>query len=563
MNRKASAVATVLLALAYVGCGGGTNYAKPTVNFDGGVDGAGADAATTDASRPPPMSGVGSTLLVPGLAVLVGTGPDSCTNQASASGDRWCGVVVPSVLVGQAPYDLLVVNVTKAAAGVAINCNNSPSDTCIRLTSNPLIDQNLGVSVHSFTGDTLIYFENPTTDATGATVSSPAFAWRPGWAGGQAITAAGSLFCLGHPTTDSVYCFANRVDDAAGNITADLLAGPMPAAGSLLPKVDTVLAVLATDDPGDMIAWSARPTLTGVETLNVQKLGDATTKQMVAADVSQWSISRDSARYYWLKTYNYDATAPSGTLQQAAFPDGSGAATVAATVADYVGAGNSGLILRTAATPSVLKAIPNRDALTGIQTLDTGVGGVVAVAPQGTRVAYFKTIDSSTFSNVSLVDLFVAGVDKTTPCAVIQMPTALTEGFFSGSGSALVWANVNVSAQTVSGAYADLTGCMSHTFAPNLLSATAVGEQGYVYGDQTVDGTDMTLEYAVASGGVLSAGTVVQTRADTTFSVLAPALPAVVYTVNANSGASGDGLYINATLPFTTTAPPADAGSGG
>jgi hypothetical protein len=42
----------------------------------------------------------------------------------------------------------------------------------------------------------------------------------------------------------------------------------------------------------------------------------------------------------------------------------------------------------------------------------------------------------------------------------------------------------------------------------------------------------------------------VQTRADPVFAPLLPALPAVVYTVNA--GGNTDGLYINAALPFAT-----------
>src|SRR5215471_12870152 len=134
MIRKASGVGTLLLGIAVAGCnGGGTNYAKPTVMVDGGAGsggsggGAGGGAGGAGGMRPAPMPGTGSKLLVPGQAILVGVGPDSCTSQAPPAGDRWCGVAVPSRLVGQAVYDLLVVNITKAAAGTAIDCTSSPS----------------------------------------------------------------------------------------------------------------------------------------------------------------------------------------------------------------------------------------------------------------------------------------------------------------------------------------------------------------------------------------------------------------------------------------------------
>ena len=250
MKRKPSGVATLLLGfalgLAGAGCGGGTKYNKPTVDFDGGTGGTGGGGGTGGA-RPSAMPGAGAQLLIPGFARLIGTGPDSCTSQTPASGDRWCGFVVPSTLIGQANFDLMVINVTKAAAGATIKCDGSQLDSCIRLTSDPAEDMTSGLS--SFTGDTLIYFLASGTTTDAGLVNSPAYAWRPGWTGGRPITPPDALFCAGHPKTDAVFCLANRVDDAAGDLSADLLAGPMPASGAVLPKVDTILAVLGSDDP--------------------------------------------------------------------------------------------------------------------------------------------------------------------------------------------------------------------------------------------------------------------------------------------------------------------------
>jgi hypothetical protein len=568
MDRKATGVAALLIGIAGVGCGGGHDYSPSTVNHDGG-----SKDAPVDTARAAPMASASSRRLISGLAVLVGNGPDSCTHQVPATTDRWCGFIAPSRFLGQATYDLWVINVTRAAAGVDIVCNGSHLSDCVPLTSNPVIDPNSGPGVHTFTGDTFIYYENAAASADGGTATPPVFAWRPGWTAGRKITPPGGLFCSGHPKTDAVMCLSNRQETAAGDISADLLAGPMPAEGSVLPTVATLLAIASTDDPsgpvhyglalspaGDYVAWSARPTVAGVETLNSQKLGDPTTKKVVATDVSQWLISPDSARFYWLKTFNYSASAPAGTLQQAAFPDGSGATMLATGVGDFNRAGNRGVIYRSGVTAGLgtLQAIADRDAPATVLTLDHNVAGVVGASADGARVAYAKLVDATTFSNTVLVDLYGAGIDKPTPCAMLTTPTALPQVTMTATGTSAVWVNVNAQTSNAVGVQTDLGACTSRNFAPNLLTAAAVGDEGYVYGDQTTDGSDMTLQYASLTGGALPAGTMIQTRAYPVFAVLPPALPAVVYSVYVQG--DQDGLYINASLPFTAAAIP-DAGS--
>src|SRR5262245_52894926 len=70
-------------------CGGGVDGGTGT----GGTGGMGVDAG-------PPTMGVGSRMIVPGPLLLVGSGQNSCTNQAPAGGDRWCAVAMPSTLSG-------------------------------------------------------------------------------------------------------------------------------------------------------------------------------------------------------------------------------------------------------------------------------------------------------------------------------------------------------------------------------------------------------------------------------------------------------------------------------
>src|SRR5262245_11877768 len=94
MNRNAMGCVAVLAGIVAAGCGGGSaKYPDASVNFDAaGRSDAGVDTGTL----PPPSSGPGSQLLVPGIAFLVGSGANSCTSQVPASGDRWCAFARPS-----------------------------------------------------------------------------------------------------------------------------------------------------------------------------------------------------------------------------------------------------------------------------------------------------------------------------------------------------------------------------------------------------------------------------------------------------------------------------------
>jgi hypothetical protein len=71
---------------------------------------------------------------------------------------------------------------------------------------------------------------------------------------------------------------------------------------------------------------------------------------------------------------------------------------------------------------------------------------------------------------------------------------------------------------------------------------------------------EATLRYGKVTGGLLPAtGKAIQTRAALSFATLLPSLSAVVYTVA--TGTTGvDGLYVTATLPFSTTNRRSNAG---
>ena len=147
---------------ASVGCGSSTHYPAPTVFVDGGADSSAnrPDTRGMGGATGGPMVGAGSqTLLTGDGLLLVGNGPDSCTNQDPAVGDRWCAFARPSTFLGGT--DLWVINVSKAIGGKVIQCNAGDLD-CLVLTST-LNDGDL--TVHRFFGDTLIYYADSGTNS--------------------------------------------------------------------------------------------------------------------------------------------------------------------------------------------------------------------------------------------------------------------------------------------------------------------------------------------------------------------------------------------------------------
>jgi hypothetical protein len=560
-----------VVALAAQACGSSaTRYPDASVDFDAKGDAPRVDTGTTtpDAGSPP-VVGPGSRALVTGPALLVGNGPDSCTNQEQATGDRWCAFARPSTFLGAT--DLWVVNVSKAAAGTSIKCDASDLN-CLLLTSS-LNDSSL--AIHRFFGDTLIYY------ADSGARSGPAYGWRPGMTAGRKLIGAAGLQCIGHTKTDTVLCFDNADDTTvAGQTSVDVIAGSMSAGGTaLLPKVSTILVSLATDATnlrkyqvglsagGDWVAWSARPTAAGVETLYAQKVNDDSSRVTIAEDVSRWAFSRDGAKWYWLKTYNYGLTAPPlGTLQMANFPTDTGgvapvATTVKTSVASFSPAGDKGLAyfgpLNATTGLGELLLMGDRDLPAQAKSIDTRAVRLLSLSRDGRTMIYAKTGATDTSGTVTYFDLNVGGLDVTSPC--VLTPTANSPppyATLSDGATTAYWSyGDNVTGEFV-GQYTTIAGCSSHKFSSDLWLWTSVQDLGVVFADTFVpiSQTDVsvTLRYSSFSGTSLPVvGTVVQERASSTFSVLLPNLAAVVYTIF--TGGATDGVYLTAGLPFPTS----------
>ena len=184
----------------------------------------------------------GSTLIVKGNIELIGSGSDSCTNAVPPGGDRWCGFaqLSPDLV----DYEHWVVNVSKVAAGVTVNCAGSAADpNCIRLSTGLYVDPSNGFRVHGFDGDTLTYSEVPS--GSGGGFLGNIFAWRPGWTAPHDLTGTAGIFCQGSPASNAVICLENPLPDSTKTFvhTAELHAGVLDGKGTPLPLVDTIILV--------------------------------------------------------------------------------------------------------------------------------------------------------------------------------------------------------------------------------------------------------------------------------------------------------------------------------
>jgi hypothetical protein len=584
MDTRRHVLIAAALAVGIAGaCGGGgaKKYPDASVNTDGGADATGIDLGSGDTSpseaRPAPQVGAGSRLLFqdPEL-LLIGNGMNSCTNQVPATTDRWCGFTVPSSFLGM--DDLWVINASAAARGKAISCTGGDPN-CLKLTSAlfvPLDMQDVrDPSLHVFDGDTLIFYAD---NRVAGGFTGNVYAWRPGWTQARKIAADTAVLCQGHPTAPAAYCFGNRVQTtmAPVYVSFDLTAGVLKdAEDSLLPKIETLILGVQGDvedvrkwdaslsPAGDYIAWSARPTAMGVETLSVQKLGDPSTKKVIGDDLSRWAISPDSQKWYWLKGYNHDVDGNNaGTLQMANFPDGASPVTLAPRVGEFTASGAKGIVYRSGLTSGRgdLKIVGDRDSVEATtKVVDTGVLGIWDISNDGKTALYSKTFEGVL---EPLFDLHVGSSTTEKPCVLVGTDLAARVGTFSGG--TVVWAKYDDNSQRFHGYYTNLANCQSSRFSTSILSFTAIGDDGYMYLDDSRDPADSTIRATRVTGGMFQAtANVIQTRGSSIFSPLLPTLPAVIYTVNVPDHKDKNGIYINTTLPFpaSMTLPPPDGGT--
>jgi hypothetical protein len=601
MNRTSPRLAFSLLgsSLAFLtvgslvsGCGsdsGGKMYPEASVDFDArndAVSDGGVDTTKPDTGAVPPTVNPDSKLVLSGNIELVGSGADTCTNQLPPTGDRWCAFSHLSTDLFHS--ELWVVNVSKVAAGGAVQCVASAADpNCIRLSTALYSDPSIGFRVHGFDGDTLTFLEEPSASSSGFIGNISA--WRPGWKTPHPLTGNSGMFCNGHALTNTAICLENPQPDSTNKYvhTVELHAGRLDDKGTPLPLVDTIILQTANDPTfsdgssvrkwgarlspdGNAVAWSTRATDQGTEDLKWQPVNDDAHRATVATDVDQWTVSSDSQKWYWLKSYNYDTKgAPSGALQSASYPGGDTVKPIATNVGDYLSAASS-LYFRSKVTNNLgaLQLVADREAPQTVTMVDDGVALVFGASKDAKNAIYTKNPQVVTGTSVFLFDAYVAGVANTMPCALTKTATGVSfiQPTFLANGSLIAWARYNQAANEIEGMSTTVPGCVTRKYASDLFDVTPVGDEGLVYLD-TVDSdpsvSEATLRFGQVMNGALPApGMAVQARAGLEYAPVTPALDAVLYTITSNTAV--DGLYLYAKLPFTTvpTVPPPDAGTG-
>jgi hypothetical protein len=538
------------LALALAACGSSSN--APAARAGATPDAATPDAPHADAggSEPGPAgdSGAGAPFLppdltlrlVPGHVSLIGAGQTSCTNQLGATGDRWCGFVLPSSqTAGRA--ELWVLNATRAWAGANIRCDGTDA-SCLRIAADAIVGPYGTATESAFAGDTLFYRAG--ADATFS--DGPVWAWRPGWpAGRQLVTGIGTA-CFAPATRAAALCEWSTHDAVTGDDGEDLLAGPLgPTDDGALPLIANVLLRLGADATGDLasfelgfspdgesIAWSTTGTA-AAKGLVVQKLDDPSTRTSVATDVSMWSISSDGASWVWLRDYQDSLITPSGTLQAARFPSGAEVTTLATSVADYELVGEKGLLYRGKLADQVgeLRVMPDRNAPATSTLIDDGVRSVI------TRSADASTIVYSRVSTAVGVDLYVWSAGLAAPCTLTAEPSADRVASLMAGDRAVVWTQTDIMSQVPSGAVTSIASCQSQTFGRGLVASAPFDDAAYLFVDAPTLGaaTGTLRAMRVGAGGAADLGTALQQDVSPVFAAVAP--NAVLYTTSA-------GLYM-------------------
>jgi hypothetical protein len=583
--RRLTSIVAAALALASVGCGSSTGTAQDagTAGRDGAAAGTGGGAGTggkagtgggagnTGGAGTGGLAGTsgaagapGSSIkkLVTGTSALVGSGEDTCTNLPGAKDDRWCGFLKAGATNN---IELWVVNATALASGAPLACDGT-SPGCLRLSATAFFDDNFGAQIHHFYGDTLIFYADAPANA--ASFTGIVWAWRPGWPAARKLTSTIGNDCTASKRGDAIACIQGAGQIVAGELSVELLAGKPPAAADTpLPSIERMVIAAMNDAPdvqkwqlafsedGAYVAWTARDKAASPETLKIQKLDDAASRKTIASDVSRFQLTPDGKSFLWLRAFNYDAAAPSGTLETAPFPAGTPTTALAAGTAMYQGFPDGSIMFQTA-TGAELRRMPNPATPAATQLLDSAIAGVLDFSADGTTIVYAKTISPD-----GLIDMFARNVTAQAPCMVAGPGQAVPTATMFAKGSIVLWPRLDPLAGDLQGMSTSVAGCKTTPFANNVLRWIAAGDDALTILDETSQvADDSSLRYSRLVNGALPAqGTLLQTHVAGVYGPALPNVPVILY--NGATQAT-NGLFAYIGPPLVGTTPPAgDAGA--
>ena len=517
----------------------GTPPSIPSTPGTAGAAGTGViDAAPADRGTPNP----GAPIYQGSDAFMLFSGP-SCTEEAGATGDRWCAFVAASPTT-VAAADLFVFNATKAAAGTAITCGAATETNCLKLTADFAED---GFHGAFFQGDTLVYFDG----------TAMPFGWRPGMTAGRALVAADAttadvLGCVPAAKGTAIVCLKDLPAAMQTNtniILSDLILGTVDGAATPpLARVESVISFNSGDGDaprfayqflpgGQSLAWSTRTSATGAEILKTQKVGDDASRAMIGSDIHEWSVSSDGTHWTWFTQYN--VTTGAGTLQSAPFPGGVGPVANGTNIVQFGFPSPRAVV--SVSTGRAMSALA--EPLTAPATMtavDTGVLAFLDLSSKG-DIAYAKTYNSL----ADLVDLYVKRWDSTTAACTLTSTTngAYQAFLFMPGGGAAVWPRENGN-MTFELLFTRLSDCNTMTLAaPGAFFVDATSDRAVIYMEgRDVNGTGSLWTRPVSDGTALGGEPTYISSQVGSFASLAAAPGALVYSVN--GGGTGDGIYV-------------------
>ncbi|HEY0714693.1 MAG TPA: hypothetical protein VGF45_18575 [Polyangia bacterium] len=564
----------------------GTTGPDIMVGNPGGRPDMAPGAIETRPPAPPPEPNRAAVKILPTGTSLLGGITVGCSYgpASTAAGTRWCAFAIPGARLGS--FELWALNMNKAGASTA-QCTGAGTADCLKVSDKlfsaaPMVGPRFPTA-HRFYGDTLIFHANETS-APGDAYTGPVYAWQPGWPAAKQVSQTTNAFrCVGHTRAPVVVCLENLSE--TDPLTFDLTAGKIDGTGTA-SKIAKIFPSHPTETQSSQ--WGAAFTVDGnyllystglaavppattpiPETLfyiETSKIGVEAPKQVGESGLSEWSLSPDQTKWFYLRQYNYNGTNPSGTLYMADFPTGANEVRI---FSDKIRSGSSGGIAAYNVVPTAdnklgfLAIVQNYNANnsgvgeylllknpaafndpTSVSVLKNDIAAFPVNSPDLKYGWYFQN-QSMTLQGIT--DSRIIKNDGTGTCPLTTQATASLFGapFLENSALTFWVENYNQETDTGDGMLASPADCTSkrRRFATGVDFWFIKGDEQMVYSDAvSPDALTSTLRVARVTNGDLGAPVDVQKQIERFFQVL-PNQEGLIYQIKSGSSPTVDGIY--------------------
>jgi hypothetical protein len=301
--------------------------------------------------------------------------------------------------------------------------------------------------------------------------------------------------------------------------------------------------------------------------VKLDDLGQPGKAVTIGAGISQWVLSADSKRLYYLKGFNYGAGgAASGTLTMTAFPPTVPpveTTLVPTKVGGFIPIGDTDIdggvaYFDARSGMTSLKVIRDPTRPDMVLTAAPTIAGTLAVSRDLRFVYYYRQIDGTTRTS----DGYIARTDVASPPCTLTT-SGLSDRYgvpFSANGALVFWAdNVDVETGTGEGWVGNPDGCTAkHQWTEDIDFWFIHESNGMIFSDALKADTASLSYVGFPDGKSVGKPTVIQPRAGRIYGVL-PDFGAVLYTIPRIAPAK-DGIYLYSRINLAG-APGTDGGS--